>query len=157
MDSCINCARIFSTSGALDVERLCVVPGRWCWHAAVDVCVLEGSGGSLIDLCALAAAAALYDARVPRLRLVQGETASDVGVELDEDHPDGDTVPFPATERLPAVLTLTQVGGVNLVDATEEEEACGSSKVVVAMDRWVDWVGAQQWVRGAGAASLFGR
>lgn len=123
------------TSGALDLRRLCIVPRRFAWHVAIDVVVLE-AGGSLVDALVLAAVAALGNARVPRLRLLAGEAADDVDVEIDDDNAEGEETPLPIdADALPIALTFTQIGGLNVVDATLEEEACATSRVIVAVNK----------------------
>ncbi len=120
--------RLVASRGAVDVGKLCVLPGRHVWACHVDLVVVAGGGGSLLDACALAALAALADTRMPRLRLVRSDglgpggkgegeevtaaeaaaSPSSFDIELDDDP--AAAVPFPA-EDVPVVLTLTQLGG----------------------------------------------
>lgn len=97
---------LFTASGSIDLRTLCIAPGRHCWAIYVDVLVLE-SGGSLLDTMALAVFAALLDTRLPRLRLITGETPEDVEVEVEEDP--SATEPFPGAEGIPVCVTFLQV------------------------------------------------
>jgi len=125
-------ARQVCARGAVDLERLCVLRGRQAWSVFVDLVVLEAGGGALLDACCLAAHAALRDARLPRLRLVPGEAAGELDVELDDNPLAAD--PFPAGD-LPVSVAFTLVGGLNVVDADAAEEACASARTVVAVNR----------------------
>ncbi len=55
-------------SDALDLESLCLVSGERVWAIACDVALLDGSGGACIDVCLLAAMAALRAFRKPEVR-----------------------------------------------------------------------------------------
>jgi hypothetical protein len=117
----------------VDTRALCVIPGKYAWRVHVD-CLVLSCGGGLLDALALAAYAALADARIPRLRLVPtGEAPGEMDVELIDDEP-GAEFPFPAG-GVPVALTFTQVGGHSVVDATDAEEACADSAVTLAINR----------------------
>ena len=48
---------------AVDLETLCIEPGKKVWKISILVTVIDASGGNLIDCCALAVAGALLHAR----------------------------------------------------------------------------------------------
>lgn len=126
---------------------MCVVPGRYAWRVYVDCLVLSAAGGCLLDALALGAYAALRDATIPKLRLVQGEMPGELDVELDDDP--SAVFPFPC-EGVPVAVTFTQVGGNAVVDASQTEEGCADSTITLAINR----KGAVCSVSTGGAAGL---
>eukprot|EP00775_Hariotina_reticulata_P011359 gene11359-11508_t len=62
--------RCLRGSGALDLEALCVLPGRKVWSLRVDISLLNACG-NLVDLCCLAALAALLGFRKPQVEVDQ--------------------------------------------------------------------------------------
>ncbi len=60
--------RAVRDSDALDLESLCLVSGERVWAIACDVALLSSGGGAAIDVCVLAAMAALRAFRKPEVR-----------------------------------------------------------------------------------------
>ena len=124
-------SRLISAKGAIDLKRLCIVPGRHAWKAYVDLIVIE-AGGSLLDACVIAAHAALRDTRLPKLRLIKGAEEDAIEIELDDDVYAFD--PFPS-EGVPIALTFTQLAGYSVVDADAAEDSCASARSTFAITR----------------------
>jgi exosome complex component RRP42 len=123
--------RHIASSGAVDLSSLCVLKGKHVWAVYVDLIVTQ-AGGSLLDACVLAAAAALHDTRMPKLHLLQGEGEGDFDIELDDDP--ATAVPFPAA-ALPITVTFSRVGAHFVVDPDVAEEACATGRVLVSVNR----------------------
>ena len=129
VDRAVNCP------GALDLSQLCIVKGKFCWVAHVDVMVLDGSGGNLGDTCCLAAHAALSCTAVPRTEPVSIEGGARAGEEEFDVDPDVGAARLLDATGLPICITAWEVDGRFIVDATLEEEMCGSASLTVAADR----------------------
>lgn len=94
----------------------------------VDVLILE-CGGNLFDAISMAIKAALFNTRIPNVRV----TAVDGGepeLELSDDPYDGQQL---ILDNVPLLVTLSRIGNHVVVDTTLEEEACSSSNIVVAV------------------------
>jgi len=120
--------RAYHTQGAIDLAKLCVLPGKTCWILYVDILVLE-VGGNLYDAVSLAVKAALASTRVPLVAV----TAVDGGepeIELSDD-PGAHT--RLDVSGAPVLVTLARVGNHCIVDSTVEEESCSSASIVVAV------------------------
>lgn len=126
--------RMLVSSRSIDTAGLCVVEGKFAWTVYVDVMVLD-SGGNIFDLVSLAAFSALNNARLPKLRVVDGVGGSGMEgeseVELTDDPED--TVAL-VCANIPITVTLSQIGNKFVVDTTAEEEACVDCCLQVAVD-----------------------
>jgi exosome complex component RRP42 len=131
---------VLGAPGAVPAGALEVVAARWGWRLTVDALVLASDGG-LVEAALLAAHAALRSARLPLLRAARGAgapppasgTAGAVELELDDDP--GAAQPLPLADTLPLCVALASVRGVQLLDASGEEEACAASRVRVGLNR----------------------
>lgn len=112
----------------LDLESLCIVPGKHCWSLFVDAVVLE-CDGNLFDALSLAVKAALSNTLLPTL-LVSGDS-DDVDIEVSDDH--YDVKPIDAS-RVPVMVTVNKIGNNFILDATLEEESCVDARLLVAVN-----------------------
>ena len=107
---------------AIDLKKLCLVPGEKAWFVIVDIISLN-DGGNLLDVAGMAALAALKTARFP---VVDPETgAIDYKQKTDK--------PLPLTKE-PLPITIYKVNGVLLVDPTNEEEKAYEARLTVGSD-----------------------
>jgi len=131
-DLAADISRILSSSyecpDVLNLEPLCILPGKHCWILYVDILVLE-VGGNLYDAVSMAVKSALYSTKIP----VVSVTAIDGGepeLELSSD-------PFSHTrlkvDKAPLLVTMVRIGNYCVVDSTPEEEGCGSASLLVAV------------------------
>jgi exosome complex component RRP42 len=137
-------------SSVVHLGKLCVVPSLYVWRLAVDVVVLDDSGGSVLDACSRVIRAALLNTRLPHVVPTHGtskqssqqEQQGGGGAQVDL-NVDGDmcnAVSVPGVEDCPIVVTVYVVkcppknATALVVDATLEEEACASCQVRVAVD-----------------------
>ncbi|MBI2124986.1 exosome complex protein Rrp42 [Candidatus Woesearchaeota archaeon] len=107
---------------AIDLKKLCLVPGEKAWFVIVDIISLN-DGGNLLDVAGMAALAALKTARFP---VVDPETgAIDYKQKTDKS--------LPLTKE-PLPITIYKVNGVLLVDPTNEEEKAYEARLTVGSD-----------------------
>ena len=115
---------------ALDMSQLCIQRGKTCWLLQCDALVLSADG-SVLDALSVAIAAALADARIPKVTAVAGPNPDDPAeLELDDDPEECTRLDI---SGVPLIVTLTRVGAHAVVDATEDE-ALGDYALAVAVD-----------------------
>jgi exosome complex component RRP42 len=105
-------------SGAIDFEKLCIIPGEKVWNVLVDF-YLWNNDGNLIDACGIAAIAALKLAKMPKLdnenKIIRGEWGSD-------------KVPF---LKIPIPTTFFKIGDKLFVDADKEEQEVAQARLTI--------------------------
>eukprot|EP00794_Sanderia_malayensis_P003695 gene3695-4213_t len=115
-------------SSTLNLESLCVIPGKACWVLYIDALILE-CGGNLFDTLSLAVKAALFNTELPKLE-ISGE-AGEVDFDVLDDQYDVQTIDV---SRVPLIVTVNKIGSRFVLDATAEEEACCDAKLLVAVN-----------------------
>ncbi len=107
-------------SKAIDHKRLCIEPGEKAWFLIIDICTINADG-NLLDACALAAMAAIQDARMPpydeEAGVVQYGELSDEKIPLNKE---------------PVSVTVYKIGEHLLIDPTDEEENEVEARLTVA-------------------------
>src|SRR3989338_1979311 len=109
--------RAVRESHAIDLEKLCIKEGEKVWIVNIDLHVLD-NGGNLIDAGTLAAAAALINAKLPKVeddKVVIGEKTNK-------------KVPMVCK---PVTVTHIKIGNNLFADPTEGEESVATSRVTV--------------------------
>ena len=132
----------------LDLEKLCLVPGKYCWQLSVDVVALRVEG-NLHDAMSVAAVVALGDVALPRIT-VSGEGGAgddEVEMEVTDDPNECDRLD---ASNVPVAVTVVRVGPHLVVDPSPAEEACADAQLVVAVSRKAAVVAMQQ----AGAGGM---
>ncbi len=109
--------------GAIDTEKLCIEPGKSAWTVIVDICTLNNDG-NLQDVSALAALAALQDAKFPKLDNVNDSLQIDYKTKTDE------SVPINA---IPVTVTVFKRGDLLFVDPSEAEEKLYDSRLSISV------------------------
>lgn len=122
---------------ALDMEALCITPGRFSWTVYLDVLILEGQG-NLLDTISFAAYAALRTARLPKIDAISGglDAANDPIEDFELSSTDiTEAIGLPI-KNLPICISLNRIGNFLVVDTAADEEAEGGVKgrVTVAVD-----------------------
>jgi exosome complex RNA-binding protein Rrp42 (RNase PH superfamily) len=127
-------------SRAIDLEALCVQPGRKVWHLQVDVRILDNCGNAT-DAVGLAALGALCAFRRP-------------DVTVDPDAPGGiiihsraDREPLPLTLHhlpLPVTFAFFESGDVVALDPMSTEEAAASGSFTVTVNPQGELCAAQK-------------
>jgi len=98
---------------AVDLEKLCIEPGKQVWIMFVDVHVLDYDG-NLFDAANIGANAAFKTAIVPAKRAGKGED-----------------FPLPVLHQ-PISITAVKIDGKILIDPTHDEERVADARFTVA-------------------------
>lgn len=120
--------RIFNNKSSVDLRSLCISPREHCWVLYVDVLLLE-CGGNLFDAISIAVKAALFNTRIPRVRVLEDEEGAK-DIELSDDPYDCIRL---SVENVPCIVTLCKIGCRHVVDATLQEEACSLASLLVSV------------------------
>ena len=108
-------------SKAIDVEKLCIEPGKKTFVVFVDVYVLNHDG-NLIDASALAAMSALLNTKMPNYEIENGE------VKIKPEY-----TPLPIRNH-PITVTFAKINGNLVVDPGLEEEQVMDARLSMAID-----------------------
>jgi len=108
-------------SKAIDVEKLCIEPGKKVFVIFVDVYVLNHDG-NLIDASALAAMAALLNTKMPNYEIEEGE------VKIKPDY-----TPLPIRKH-PITVTFAKINDNLVVDPWLEEEQVMDARLSMAIE-----------------------
>ncbi|KAH8258490.1 hypothetical protein KR038_012128 [Drosophila bunnanda] len=113
---------------AFDYRTLCLIPGQQCWKLFIDILILE-CGGNLHDAVSLAAKAALFNTKLPRVTA----TLLDAGITdlIISDNPYDCT--RIGIDNVPLLVTVCKIGDFCLVDPSAEEEVCSTVSMVVSV------------------------
>lgn len=105
-------------SGSIDFKKLCIKKGELVWNILIDVCIINDEG-NLQDACALAAIAALKDAKFPEVEdgVINYKKLTDVPIPVQYD---------------PVEVTIYKIGNHLIVDPISEEQAVADAKLTVA-------------------------
>ncbi len=105
-------------SGAIDMKKLCISEGEKVWMIFVDIYVMNHDG-NLIDASALAAMAALLDAKLPKL---DEEGNVDYHEHTDERVP---------VVKIPIAITIAKIGDFLFVDPCKKEEDVMDARITI--------------------------
>jgi exosome complex component RRP42 len=108
-------------SKAIDLEKLCILPGKKVFVLFVDIYVLNHDG-NLIDASALAAMAALMNTKVFNYELKDGEVKIKPGF-----------TPLPI-RRHPIAVTFAKINDKLVVDPWLEEEQLMDARLTITTD-----------------------
>ena len=111
------------SSGAVDLKKLCIVPGKRAYILFVDVYVLNHDG-NLIDASALAALAALTDTKLPGYQIEEDRVILDKSV----------WSPLPLQDY-PVAITFASVGGELVVDPCLDEELAMDARLTITVNK----------------------
>ncbi|MCX6651137.1 MAG: exosome complex protein Rrp42 [Methanomassiliicoccales archaeon] len=117
-------------SQMIDLDKLCIEPGKKVWINFVDIYVLDFDG-NLFDACSLGAVAAIKSAVVP---------AAANGL--------GEDYPMPV-RCVPVSVTAVQIENSILVDPTLDEEKVAAARLTVTTDDNGDLRAMQKGLSGA--------
>lgn len=118
-------------SNALDLKQFCILKGKFCWVAHVDLLILSMDGNPL-DSCSIAAQVALQCTRIPRTEAIPGESGLLENFEVIGDLAEST---FVQAQAVPIFVTVAKVGTALLLDSSAAEQQCASSVLGVAVDR----------------------
>jgi len=104
-------------SKAIDTKKLCIEEGEKAWTIMIDICTVNDAG-NLFDASAIAAIAALKDAKFPEYD----------GTSIDYKKHTSKSVPL---NKVPVGITILKVGGVLVIDPTSQEEEASEARLTV--------------------------
>jgi len=113
--------RSIRESRAIDLEKLCLIPGQKAYVIFLDFYVLDYDG-NYFDPAVLAAVAALSTARLPKYEVVNGEIEKKEG-----------TTPV-SLRTIPVSVTIGLIKDKMLVDPSLAEESSLDTSLVVTFD-----------------------
>ena len=99
-------------SKAIDLEALCIIPGKQVWIIFIDVHILDDCG-NILDASSIGAIAALLTTKVP---------ASKFGL--------GEDYPLPV-KNIPVATTAIEFGDVIMFDPDSDEESIANTRLTV--------------------------
>lgn len=109
-------------SQAVDLEKLCLIPGKKVYIVFVDVYVLNHDG-NLIDASALAALTALLNAKIPVYAVEDNEVKKTATY-----------IPLPI-KNYPIAVTFANINNKLVVDPWLEEEEIMDSRLTITFDK----------------------
>jgi exosome complex component RRP42 len=109
-------------SKAIDLEKLCLEPGKRVLVVFIDVYVLNHDG-NLIDASALAALAALVNAKMPKYEIDEGEIKVKPGY-----------IPLPI-RNYPIAVTFAKINGKLAIDPSLEEEQVMDTRLTITVEK----------------------
>jgi exosome complex component RRP42 len=109
-------------SKALNLENLCIIPGKKVFVIFIDIYVLNHDG-NLIDASALAALAALTNTKIFKYKIKDGEVEIKPGFE---------ELPL---VNFPVAVTLADIGGRLVVDPWLDEEEVMNARLTISFDK----------------------
>jgi exosome complex RNA-binding protein Rrp42 (RNase PH superfamily) len=127
-------------SRAIDLEALCVQPGRKVWHLQVDVRILDNCGNAT-DAVGLAALGALCAFRRPNVTV---DADAPGGIII---HSRADKEPLPLTLHhlpLPVTFAFFEAGDIIALDPMIKEEAAASGSFTVTVNPQGELCAAQK-------------
>lgn len=133
--------RSLRDSKAIDLTKLAIIPGKKVWTVWVDVYVLD-YGGNVTDASMLAAMAALYNTRLPKVEIENDR----VKVVKEEK-----VAPFPVIKPV-VITTIVKIGKYLIVDPNLDEENILDAKISIAYGEDGNIVGIQK--EGTGSFTL---
>ncbi len=104
-------------SKVIDMKKLCLAPKEKVWSVMIDIVTINTSG-SLIDASALAAVAAITDAKMPKYE--EGVVSY---AELTKEK-----LPI-SLKELPVTVTVYKIGPHFIVDPLPEEESVADARI----------------------------
>lgn len=96
---------VILSSKCIDLEALCIIPGKYCWSVGADIVVFS-CDGDFTDVCSIALNVALQHSLVPKYNLVLGESGQYEDFEVCGDF--SESIPMPL-KFVPVCLTLYKV------------------------------------------------
>ncbi|CAG8738003.1 5999_t:CDS:2 [Racocetra persica] len=136
----------------LNLEKLCIIPGKACWVVYIDALVLDYAG-NIVDTMFMTTRAALFNTQVPKA-IINDLGDGEVEFDLSEDVEEWERIE--GWEHVPVSVTLNKIGSRHIVDATPLEELTTEAKLHVMVNRNGKICGMQKSGSGSIEHSLLG-
>ena len=108
-------------SGIVDLEKLCIEPGKKVWMLFIDLHIID-NGGNLFDTATLAVMSALATTKLPVAKMVDGEVVIDEKTTQD--------LPIKDKE---AMCTFVKIGDKMVLDPSLDEEAILDARLSIGI------------------------
>lgn len=123
-------------SQAIDLEKLCLIPGRKVYVIFIDIYVLNHDG-NLIDASAIASLAALLNTKIPMYVIENGEVKRM-----------SEYMPLPV-RNYPIAVTFANISDKLVVDPWLEEEEVMNARLTITCDKDSNICAVQKGGQGA--------
>ncbi|RMX40916.1 hypothetical protein pdam_00017663, partial [Pocillopora damicornis] len=108
--------KAYNHKSAIDLESLCILPGKQCWVLYIDALVLECGGN-------------LFDCVIPNVSVSMEEGGEEL--EISDDPHDCRRLDV---NSIPVTVTMSKIGHRHVVDASLQEEACSLAQLLVSVN-----------------------
>ena len=127
---------VIQNSKIIDLEKLCIKPGKHVWAIYIDLICLNYDG-NILDVSIKALCAALRSAKLPRIEIKDKSDEEGV-IEIDENEEINvdieNRIAFPINNNIPYCCTIAVFDDDTLlIDPTEEEEKISHATVTVVV------------------------
>ena len=122
--------RIYMGCDAVDLEKLCIIEGRYCWALHVDLTILRCDGYPL-DACSIATREALQSTLIPQIQLKMGDLGTPEAFDVCGDLTDSSLLD---ARNVPLCLTVARVGNELVSDLTLNEYSSAQYVYITAID-----------------------
>ena len=127
---------VIQNSKIIDLEKLCIKPGKHVWAIYIDLICLNYDG-NILDVSIKALCAALRSAKLPRIEIKDKSDEEGV-IKIDENEEINvdieNRIAFPINNNIPYCCTIAVFDDDTLlIDPTEEEEKISHATVTVVV------------------------
>ena len=116
--------RAIRESHALDLSKLCIIPGKLVWILFIDMYVLNDDG-NLFDAATLASMAALTTAKIPKIRIISEEPLETEFLEETESL---------KIDHYTVAVTTYKIGTYNIFDPNLKEDRVSEARITFGFD-----------------------
>lgn len=161
----MNLTQILSTllGKAIHLDRLCIVPKNYVWKLFIDVFVVSGTGGNILDACSMAIYTALnvtylplvtpLSTQLPRNQQQLHDANTKSNLVMEDLMVDGTTTEtIPGATECPVTVTICRIGKKMVMDCTKLEEECcpmGAASLSVSVDNFRKVCGVHKFGEGS--------
>ena len=127
---------VIQNSKIIDLEKLCIKPGKHVWAIYIDLICLNYDG-NILDVSIKALCAALRSAKLPRIEIKDKSDEEGV-IKIDENEEINvdieNRIAFPINNNIPYCCTIAVFDDDTLlIDPTEEEEKISHATITVVV------------------------
>jgi exosome complex component RRP42 len=116
--------RSFRELGAVELEKLAIIPGKKVWIVWVDLYIIDHDG-NLLDASMLAALAALKTTRIPAFKIEEDDVVVDK---------ESSSSSLPLKEES-VYVHIAKIGNYLIVDPSLDEEVVSDSRIAFSISR----------------------
>ena len=117
--------RAIRESHAIDLSKLCLIPGKLVWILFIDMYVLNDDG-NLFDAATLASMAALATTKIPKVKIISEEPLE---TEILEDEVEALQI-----DHHTVAVTTYKIKNFNIFDANHQEDKISDARITFGFD-----------------------